>query len=83
MLVYRELQLPLRDITVILDDPDTEELSHLRRQRELATQRISRLPEIVAAVNQMMEEEITDMNAKERAGQRAGGAPPRLDRCLL
>lgn len=40
---YRELGLDLGDIAEILADPDTTDADHLRRQRELIDQRISRL----------------------------------------
>ena len=55
ILCYRELGFGLEQITEILDDPRREELDHLRRQHELLTDRITRLHDIVAAVELMME----------------------------
>ncbi|MEO3778198.1 MerR family transcriptional regulator [Micromonospora sp. B11E3] len=52
---YRELGFPLEEIATILDDPDTDPAAHLRRQHELLTGRITRLQEMVAAIEFAME----------------------------
>ncbi|WP_153032931.1 MerR family transcriptional regulator [Amycolatopsis sp. YIM 10] len=54
VLVYRELGFPLAEIGRILDDPDADAQEHLRRQREELVERISRLREMVTAVDRMM-----------------------------
>ncbi|NJP91641.1 MerR family transcriptional regulator [Nonomuraea sp. FMUSA5-5] len=50
ILLYRELGFPLDEIAVILDEPHTDELTHLRRQHELLTRKATRLQEVIAAV---------------------------------
>jgi len=55
ILFYRELGFPLEEITAILDDPQADALSHLRRQHELLTERIVRLQWMVVAVEKAME----------------------------
>ncbi len=55
ILFYRELGLALDEIATILDDPRTDAVGHLRRQRRLLTERIERLHEMVAAIDNEME----------------------------
>ena len=55
ILFYRELGFPLEDIATILDDPDADALTHLRRQRELLMGRIDRLRAMVDAIELAME----------------------------
>ncbi|GAA2208227.1 MerR family transcriptional regulator [Nonomuraea monospora] len=50
ILLYRELGFPLDEIAVILDEPHTDELTHLRRQHELLTRKAGRLHEVITAV---------------------------------
>jgi DNA-binding transcriptional MerR regulator len=50
ILFYRELGFSLDDIATILADPGAGSGAHLRRQRELLTDRIHRLQAMVAAV---------------------------------
>ncbi|PWD41230.1 MerR family transcriptional regulator [Gordonia paraffinivorans] len=54
VLTYRELGFPLEQIATLLDDPDADELHHLRAQRDMLTKRIDRLRRMVAAVEEMM-----------------------------
>lgn len=54
VLVYRELGLPLAEISVLLDDPAVDARSHLRRQREQLTERIGQLQTMVHAVDRML-----------------------------
>jgi DNA-binding transcriptional MerR regulator len=58
ILVYRELGFDLAGIAAVLDDPDTDALDHLRRQRALLEQRVGRLQRMLKGVEAMM-------NAKE------------------
>jgi DNA-binding transcriptional MerR regulator len=51
ILFYRELGFALQEIASILDDPHTDAVSHLRRQRRLLTERIERLHQMVAAID--------------------------------
>ncbi|TQS22238.1 MerR family transcriptional regulator [Microbispora hainanensis] len=54
VLVYRELGFPLAEIGRILDDPRVDAHDHLRRQRKLLVERISRLRTMVDAVDRML-----------------------------
>ncbi|MGW0433123.1 MerR family transcriptional regulator [Micromonospora sp. NPDC003197] len=55
VLVYRELGLHLAEVARLLDDPEVDEVAHLRRQRALLSGRISHLREMVSAVDRMLE----------------------------
>jgi MerR family transcriptional regulator, thiopeptide resistance regulator len=55
ILFYRELGFSLDEIATIVDDPGADTGAHLRRQRELLTNRIGRLTAMVAAVDKEME----------------------------
>ena len=55
ILFYRELGFALEEIATIVDDPRTDVVGHLRRQRELLTERIKRLRAMVAAIDYEME----------------------------
>ena len=62
ILLYRELGFTLDEIATILDDPDVEARAHLRRQHALLRDRISRLQEMVAAVEYMLEAQKMGIN---------------------
>src|SRR3712207_7078655 len=47
ILFYRELGFTLKEIATIVDDPRTDALGHLRRQRKLLIERIKRLRAMV------------------------------------
>lgn len=55
ILFYRELGFALEEIATIVDDPRTDAVGHLRRQRGLLTERIERLQKMVAAIDYEME----------------------------
>jgi MerR family transcriptional regulator, thiopeptide resistance regulator len=55
ILFYRELGFALEGIAAIVDDPRTDAVGHLRRQRGLLTERIERLQRMVAAIDYEME----------------------------
>ncbi|RVX40717.1 DNA-binding transcriptional MerR regulator [Nonomuraea polychroma] len=55
ILLYRELGFPLEEIAVILDEPHTDEFTHLRRQHELLTRRAQHLHQVIAAVERAMQ----------------------------
>jgi DNA-binding transcriptional MerR regulator len=61
VLVYRELGFPLAEIARVLDDPATDARKHLHRQRSQLVERISRLQEMVCAVDRMLEASNTGM----------------------
>ncbi|HCT80479.1 MAG TPA: MerR family transcriptional regulator [Micromonosporaceae bacterium] len=52
---YRELEFSLEEIAAILDDPKADATSHLRRQHQLLTERITRLEKMVNAIEFAME----------------------------
>jgi DNA-binding transcriptional MerR regulator len=58
ILFYRELGFSLEEIATIVDDPRTDVVGHLRRQRELLTERIKRLRAMVATIDYEMEAEM-------------------------
>jgi MerR family transcriptional regulator, thiopeptide resistance regulator len=55
VLAYRELGFPLERIAAVLDEPGGDALRHLRRQRELLSERIARLQALVAAIDRETE----------------------------
>jgi MerR family transcriptional regulator, thiopeptide resistance regulator len=55
ILFYRKLGFTLDDISTIVDDPQTDALGHLHRQRRLLTGRIDRLSAMVDAIDYEME----------------------------
>ncbi len=61
ILFYRELGFALEEIVTIVDDPRTDAVGHLRRQRGLLTERIERLRKMVAAIDYEMEVRVMDI----------------------
>lgn len=55
ILFYRELGFTLKEIQAIIDDPDTDSMGHLRRQRGLLVKRIERFGAMVDAIDYEME----------------------------
>ncbi|MEU6668617.1 MerR family transcriptional regulator [Streptomyces sp. NPDC046727] len=55
ILFYRELGFPLDEVAVLLDDPDADPRTHLRRQHAVLTARIEKLQKMAAAVEHAME----------------------------
>ena len=55
ILFYRELGFTLEEIATIVNDPRTDAVGHLRRQRGLLIARIERLSAMVAAIDHGME----------------------------
>jgi MerR family transcriptional regulator, thiopeptide resistance regulator len=55
ILFYRELGFTLKEISTIIDDPNTDSMGHLRRQRGLLVKRMERLSAMVDAVDYEME----------------------------
>ncbi|MEN8654945.1 MerR family transcriptional regulator [Streptomyces sp. 21So2-11] len=55
ILFYRELGFPLDEVAALLDDPAADPQDHLRRQHELLSARITKLQEMAAAVETVME----------------------------
>jgi DNA-binding transcriptional MerR regulator len=61
ILFYRELGFDLTEISAIIDDPRTDALGHLRRQRGLLVERIGRLSAMVEAIDHEMEARTMDI----------------------
>src|SRR5919199_1937896 len=61
ILFYRELGFTLKEISIIVNDPYTDALGHLRRQRKLLTERIKRLSAMVDAIDYEMEARTMDI----------------------
>jgi MerR family transcriptional regulator, thiopeptide resistance regulator len=61
ILFYRELGFTLGEISTIVDDPRTDAIGHLRRQRGLLTARIERLNAMVDAIDYEMEARTMDI----------------------
>ncbi len=61
ILFYRELGFTLDEISTIVDDPHTDALGHLRRQRGLLNERIERLSAMVDAIDYEMEARTMDI----------------------
>jgi DNA-binding transcriptional MerR regulator len=55
ILFYKELGFTLKEIQAIVDDPRTDPVGHLDRQRRLLTERIERLSAMVEAIDYEME----------------------------
>jgi DNA-binding transcriptional MerR regulator len=62
VLFYRELGFDLKEIATIVDDPGTDALGHLRRQRTLLAERIDRLGAMVDAIDYEMEARTMDIS---------------------
>lgn len=62
ILLYRELGFTLEEIAAILDDPQADARTHLRRQHALLTERIERLRDMVAAVEYVLEAQKVGVN---------------------
>jgi DNA-binding transcriptional MerR regulator len=61
ILFYRELGFTLKEISTIVDDPSTDAMGHLRRQRGLLVERIERLNAMVDAIDYEMEAKTMDI----------------------
>ena len=55
ILFYRELEFALKEISTIVEDPSTDALGHLRRQRGLLVERVKRLSAMVEAIDYELE----------------------------
>jgi DNA-binding transcriptional MerR regulator len=55
ILAYRELGFGLDDIAALLDDPDSDPVSHLRRQHGLVLERLEHLRQVAAVLEKTME----------------------------
>jgi MerR family transcriptional regulator, thiopeptide resistance regulator len=61
ILFYRELGFTLKEISTIIDDPGTDSMGHLRRQRGLLVARIAQFNAMVDAIDYEMEAKTMDI----------------------
>jgi MerR family transcriptional regulator, thiopeptide resistance regulator len=61
ILFYRELGFTLKEISTIIDDPNTDSMGHLRRQRGLLVARIAQFNAMVDAIDYEMEAKTMDI----------------------
>lgn len=54
ILVYRELDLPLKEIAAILDDPATDPVASLTAQKERILDKVSRLADLERGIDRMI-----------------------------
>ena len=55
VLVYRQTGMSLADIKMVLDEPETDAMTHLRRQRELVQGQISHLQQMLSSIDMVMD----------------------------
>ncbi len=55
VLVYRQTGMNLADIKMVLDEPETDAMTHLRRQRELVQGQISHLQQMLSSIDMVMD----------------------------
>ena len=55
VLVYRQTGMNLADIKTVLDEPETDAMTHLRRQRELVQGQVSHLQQMLSSIDMVME----------------------------
>ena len=55
VLVYRQTGMSLADIKMVLDEPETDAMTHLRRQRELVQGQVSHLQQMLNSIDMVME----------------------------
>lgn len=59
---YRELDFPLDRIAAMLDDPDADIVSHMRRQHTLLTNRAGRIQRMIGALERLLEAHAMNYN---------------------
>jgi len=62
ILFYRELEVPLDQIGMLVRDRSTDSLAHLRRQRAALERRVKRLQSVIEAVDKEMEAQQMGIN---------------------
>ena len=55
VLVYRQTGMNLAEIKMVLDEPETDAMTHLRHQRELVQEQISHLQQMLSSIDMVME----------------------------
>jgi DNA-binding transcriptional MerR regulator len=62
VLFYRRLGFGLREVAELVNDPDTDTIAHLRRQRELLMERREQVDAMVAAIDKELEARTMGIN---------------------
>jgi DNA-binding transcriptional MerR regulator len=70
VVVYRRLGFPLEEISLLLDEPSLDVGEHLRRQRAAVLSRLDEMRDLVTAIDQALEKEVSG-NKLTRKEQRA------------
>ena len=55
VLVYRQTGMNLADIKMVLDEPETDAMTHLRRQRELVQGQVSHLQQMLLSIDTILD----------------------------
>lgn len=77
VIVWRRLGVPLQDIARVLDDPDADRMTVLRRQRELVGTRIDELRDLARALDEALEStKEDDMATDQEIIEALGGFDP-------
>jgi len=77
VVVYRRLGFPLEEIALLLDEPSVDVGEHLRRQRAAVLSRLDEMSDLVTAIDQALEKEmsgikLTKQEQKELFGDSFG-----------
>ena len=59
VVVYRRLGFALEEIALLLDDPTADLAEHLRRQREAVMSRLDEMHDLVTAIDQALDKEMS------------------------
>jgi DNA-binding transcriptional MerR regulator len=73
VIVYRRLGFTLDEIALVLDDPDADVASHLRRQRDAVMSRLDELSDLVVAIDRALEAEMSGIGLTREEQQELFG----------
>ncbi|MCD2195481.1 MerR family transcriptional regulator [Actinomycetospora endophytica] len=73
VIVYRRLGFALDEIAEVLDDPDADVASHLRRQRDAVMSRLDELSGLVVAIDRALEAEMSGIRLTREEQQELFG----------
>lgn len=73
VIVYRRLGFTLDEIALVLDDPDADVASHLRRQRDAVMSRLDELSDLVVAIDRALEAEMSGIQLTREEQQELFG----------
>jgi MerR family transcriptional regulator, thiopeptide resistance regulator len=73
VVVYRRLGFALEEIALLLDDPSADVGEHLRRQREAVMSRLDEMRDLVTAIDQALEKEMSGIKLTKEEQQELFG----------